>query len=582
MRPSGLDPARSLDEGAGVVVVLRDTGGDSEDVRVEDDIAGAEPDALGEQAIGALAYGELALRCFRLPLLVEGHDHHGRAVALHQPGLFQEGRLPLLEADGIDHGLARDRPQARLDGRPVGRIDHHGHARDVRLGRDEAEKAGHGGLAVQHPLVHVDVDDLGAVLDLLARDLQGSRVVAGGNQLAELGRAGDVGALAHIDEGAAIVAALEGLEPGETEPGRVLRHCARRMSRDRVCDSGDVRGRGAAAAADQVDQAGLGPLAQLRGGLVGRFVIAAELVGEPGIGVGADPRLGDPRQVGDVGAHVGRPEGAVEPDAERFGMSEGEPERLDGLAVEHAARAIGDGARDEDGQPGSGGLEHFVQRDQGRLGVQRIEDRLQENEIDPAVHQGLRRLAVGGAEGGKVDPPRARVVHVRRDREGLVGGPQCAGDEARPLGGGCGVRCLARDPGAGEIEGAHLAGEAVVLLGHAVRVEGVGGDDVGARFEEARMDVADDLRSGDGEEVVVAGELAVVIGIERAAEVGLAQRVTLDHGAHRAVQHQHAPGRGRVERGVPCGAPAFRRPRGSRLSVVPSCYRHALPRRPAA
>ena len=230
VRPPGLDPARGFDEGAGVVVVLRDTGGDSEDVGVEDDIAGAEPDALGEQAIGALAYGELALRCFRLPLLVEGHDHHGRAVALHQPGLFQEGRLPLLEADGIDHRLARDRPQARLDGRPVGGIDHHGHARDIRLGRDEAEKAGHGGLAVQHSLVHVDVDDLGAVLDLLARDLQRSRVVARGDQLAEPGRAGDVGALAHIDEGAAIVPALEGLEPGKAEPGRVLRHCARRMS----------------------------------------------------------------------------------------------------------------------------------------------------------------------------------------------------------------------------------------------------------------------------------------------------------------------------------------------------------------
>ena len=74
-----------------------------------------------------------------------------------------------------------------------------------------------------------------------------------------------------------------------------------------------MRGRGAAAAADQVDQARLGPLAQLRGGLLGRFVIAAELVGEPGIGVGADPRLGSPRQIGEVRAHVRRPEGAVEP-----------------------------------------------------------------------------------------------------------------------------------------------------------------------------------------------------------------------------------------------------------------------------
>ena len=528
--------------------------------------AGSEPDALGEQAVGAFAYGELALRRLGLPLLVEGHDHNGRAVALHQPGLFEKGRLPLLETDGIDHRLARDRAQPGLDGGPVRGIDHHRHARDVRFGRDEVEETRHGGLGVQHPLVHVDVDDLGAVLDLLARDLQRGLVVAGGDQLAEPGRTRDVGALADIDEGAAVVAALEGLDPREAEPGRARCHDPRRTARDRVCDGGNVRGRGAAAAADQVDQAGLGPLAQLRSGLVGRLVVAAELVGEPGIGVGADPRLGDPREIGEVRAHVRRAEGAVEPDAERRGMGERQPERLDGLAVEQAARAVGDGARDEDGQPGSAGLEHLVQRHQRRLGVQRIEDGLQQDEVDPAVYQGFRRLAVGGAEGGEVDRAHARIVHVRRDREGLVGGPQHAGDEAGPLGGGRGVGGLARDPGAGEIEGAHRSGQAVVLLRDPVRVEGVGGDDVGARFEEARVDVADNLRPGEGEQVVVAGELAVVIGIERAAEVGLAQPVALDHGAHGAVQQQDAPGCRRFERGNSGAAPA-----SSRLSAGGSC-----------
>ena len=38
VRPSRLDPARGLDEGAGVVVVLGDAGGDGEDVGVEDDV----------------------------------------------------------------------------------------------------------------------------------------------------------------------------------------------------------------------------------------------------------------------------------------------------------------------------------------------------------------------------------------------------------------------------------------------------------------------------------------------------------------------------------------------------------------
>ena len=43
-------------------------------------------------------------------------------------------------------------------------------------------------LGVEQALVHVDVDDLGAALDLLARDLDGGRVVALQDQLLEARR----------------------------------------------------------------------------------------------------------------------------------------------------------------------------------------------------------------------------------------------------------------------------------------------------------------------------------------------------------------------------------------------------------
>ena len=65
---------------------------------------------------------------------------------------------------------------------------------------DQVEEAHHRGLRVEHALVHVDVDDLRAARHLLARDVQRRRVVAGLDQLAELGGAGDVGALADVDE----------------------------------------------------------------------------------------------------------------------------------------------------------------------------------------------------------------------------------------------------------------------------------------------------------------------------------------------------------------------------------------------
>ena len=65
---------------------------------------------------------------------------------------------------------------------------------------DEVEKTRHRGDAVNHPLVHADVNDLRAVLDLLARDGQRRLVIAGLDELGELGRTGDVGALADVQE----------------------------------------------------------------------------------------------------------------------------------------------------------------------------------------------------------------------------------------------------------------------------------------------------------------------------------------------------------------------------------------------
>ena len=112
------------------------------------------------------------------PVLVEGHDHDGRPVAARQASLPQELGLTFLERDRVDDGPALGGPQPGLDDRPLRGVDHEGHAADVRLGRQEAHEARHGRLRVEQRLVHVDVQDLGAALDLLARHLDGLAVVA--------------------------------------------------------------------------------------------------------------------------------------------------------------------------------------------------------------------------------------------------------------------------------------------------------------------------------------------------------------------------------------------------------------------
>ena len=104
---------------------------------------------------------------------------------------------------------------------PLGLVDHDRHAGDVGLGGDQVEEGGHGLLGVEQALVHVDVDDLRAVLHLAARDGQRRRVVARLDQLAEFGRAGDVGPLADVDEGGCALVVVIAL----SHPTNVMAGC---------------------------------------------------------------------------------------------------------------------------------------------------------------------------------------------------------------------------------------------------------------------------------------------------------------------------------------------------------------------
>ncbi len=66
------------------------------------------------------------------------------------------------------------------------------------------------------------------------------------------------------------------------------------------------------------------------------------------------------------------------------------------------------------------------------------------------------------------------------------------------------------------------------------------------------MDLGHHLRPGQHEDVVVAAQIVAVPGQALAAEIGLAQLVALDHGAHGAVDDEDAPGELFVQVGNAC------------------------------
>ncbi len=393
-------------------------------------------------------------------------------------------------------------------------------------------------LGIEQALVHVDVDHLGAVLDLVARHRQRRRIVAGGDELAEPRRAGDVGALADIDE-RNVRREHERLEPGEAQPARRVRRPSRRLAAHGVRDGADMVGRGAAAAADDVDETGLGEFGEQPRHVFGALVIEAEFVGQAGIGIGADQRVGDAGEIGDMGAHLLGAERAIEPDRKRRGVAHRDPERLRRLARQHAPRQVGDGAGHHDRDRCAARLEQLGDRVERRLGVEGVEHRLQQQDVGAALEQALGLLAIGLAQFVEADGAEARIAHVGRDRGGAVGRADGAGDEARP------AVLARRDRGsllgearAGDVElGDEVLG-AVVGLGDPGRGERVGGDDVGAGAEIGEMEFAHRIGLRQDQDIVVAAQVARPVGEARPAIAGLAELEPLDLGAHGAVEHQ--------------------------------------------
>ncbi len=65
------------------------------------------------------------------------------------------------------------------------------------------------------------------------------------------------------------------------------------------------------------------------------------------------------------------------------------------------------------------------------LGVQRVEDGLDQQDIDAAFEQAARLFGIGRLQIVEGDRAEAGIVHVGRDRGGAVGRPERTGDEAR-------------------------------------------------------------------------------------------------------------------------------------------------------
>ena len=265
--------------------------------------------------------------------------------------------------------------------------------------------------------------------DLLARDLERLAVLAGLHQLREARRAGDVRPLADVDE-VRVGPDHERVHAREAAERLDLRPHARRYAAHRPGDRADVRRRRAAAAADEVDEPRARPFAEVARHRLRRLVEAAEGVRQPGVRIGAHEARALLRQLLDMRAHLARPERAVDAHREERHVHDRDPERVDRLAREVAAGEVRDRDRGHHRKLCAALLERAHDAGERGFRVQRVERRLDEQQVHAAVDEAERLLVVGRLELGVAHGPGAGVVDVARERGRLVRRSERSGDPA--------------------------------------------------------------------------------------------------------------------------------------------------------
>ena len=283
----GLDAADRLDRLDGVAPEVLGARAEREGERVEEQVGGRDAVPLGGEVVDAAADPHLPLHVAGLALLVDREADHRRAVLCGEAEHPVESAalvLALLEVRGVEDGLAAEELEAGLHHLGLGGVEHEG---ECGLRGEAARDLAHVLDAVATDVVDADVEHVGALAHLLPGHLHAGVPVGLEHGLTELLGTVGVGALADGQVGEVL---MEGHVRVDRRAPRFgfggARH--RCPARSEAFDDGaQVRRGGAAAAADDVEEAALGEVLHQPGGDVRRLVEAgvAHGVGQSGVGI---------------------------------------------------------------------------------------------------------------------------------------------------------------------------------------------------------------------------------------------------------------------------------------------------------
>ena len=150
----------------------------------------------------------------------------------------------------------------------------------------------------------------------------------------------------------------------------------------------------------------------------------------------------------------------------------------------------------------------------GRFGVKRVENRFDQNNIRPALNQTARGFGIGFAQFVISHITHARVINIRRNRAGAIGRaerarhiawPRCIGLLHRIAG-------LARQLGAFQIQLIGQMLHVIISLRNGGGRKCIGLNNITARREIGRVNVANNIRLGQRQQIIIPRNISVIIG----------------------------------------------------------------------
>ena len=371
----------------------------------------------------------LALIGRGLSLLVEAHHHDGGTIAHHIAGMADEDILAFLKRDGIDDALALAALQCGSDDIPARRINHNRYARDIGLGSNQLQEMRHFLAGIEQSVVHVDINHHGAVTDLLAGYGDSFIVLLLLDQSQELPTAGHIAALTHIDE-AHLGRDVEAFESAQPESLTAGVHLVGLLVLGGKGETTDELIGGATAAAYDVHQSLVHNLCHLGRHRLRSLVVEPHGVGQAGIGIDADIIRRGLRQLPEEGHHLAGTERTVQAERENIVGADTCQECLQRLPAQRASGEVADRGAHHDGQVTAESAVQLLAGINGGLGIQRVEDGLDDEGVYPTPDERLSLFGVGIEEFIIGQVAGCRIANIGRHGAGLVGRPYAACHEA--------------------------------------------------------------------------------------------------------------------------------------------------------